>query len=132
MAGSDKVVEKLFWIGKGTVKVGGKLYATGKEIPADKIDPKKVEKWLSEGLVSNAAVAIKPAAHDPKAEAKIEKLKAKIKEMKAEAKKGTGPCEECPKKDETIAALQTDNDEKAALIEKLKGEVEALKKSGKK
>jgi multidrug resistance efflux pump len=118
-------VKKLYWTGKGQVKVDGKLYGKGSDngraFPVDKVDSERLKQWKKNGLCSE-----KPF-DDDETLTTIEQLEAKVKDLSVqlvEANKGSGD----KKLEEKVAALEADNEEKAALIDQLKADLEEATK----
>jgi predicted RNase H-like nuclease (RuvC/YqgF family) len=124
--------EKYFWHGKGVILIAGDTYHTGNEIPAKSIEPKALKAFMKAGDISTAEVDVAPSASETIAQAKYRELKKAYDKLAAENKKlakggkAKGEaCKECPAKDERIAELEADVEEKAALIESLKADLEA-------
>jgi hypothetical protein len=125
--------ERIYWIGKGVVSIGGKKYGKGEEIPADQVDKKTLEAWEKADLISNIPVALRADASEAKnldriRELEIEVSKAKTlrtvnKDLKKKLTKAEKDNEDLEKENKT---LTTDNQEKEALIEKLNGDVKDL------
>lgn len=132
--------ERTYWIGKGVVLIAGVKYSAGKEIPVKGVDEKTLAKWKENGDISNTPIAVNAEASDTKDRATIKELRAKVAELKGKLGKAKhGKCKECPKlkdklkecegvaqeRSERIDELETDSQEKDALIEKLNAELEA-------
>jgi hypothetical protein len=125
-----------YWLGKGVALIAGTKYSTGEEIPANKVDKKTFAVWEKEGLVGDAPIPIAQTASETKDKATIKsltkelsKVRGELKDSVAANKKG-GKCTECPKKDEEIATLKADIEEKAALIEKQAKQLDATSSGG--
>jgi DNA repair exonuclease SbcCD ATPase subunit len=73
------MAKKLYWLGKGQVKVDGKLYGKdsghGRAFPVNKVDADRLASWKKDGLVSD-----KPFEDDDSLTT-IEALNAKIKDL---------------------------------------------------
>jgi hypothetical protein len=128
------MAKKAYWLGKGLLKVGGKLVETGKPFNPDDLDKDRLKQWKKDGLVGEAPFQQSDSPNNDN-----ELLQGRIKELEAKAIEdgdkiagleleleaaGDGDCKKCQEKD-------TDIEEKAALIKEQKTEIKALKKAAK-
>jgi chromosome segregation ATPase len=122
--------EKYYWHGKGAILIGKQTYAKGEEIPADKIEKKRLKMYMDKGDISTAEVEVKAGASETVIQSQYKELKAahtkllnaheKLKESKGTGKGKAEPCKNCPELEKDIKA-------KADRITELEGEAEASK-----
>jgi hypothetical protein len=124
-------VKKLYWTGKGLVKVGGKLYGkgspNGRAFPVDKVDDSKLKQWKKDGLCSN-----KPFEDDDTLSS-VAALESKVKELSVLLVEANNSGDDKLKDkiaelEAKAAELEADNEEKAALIDQLKADLEEATK----
>ena len=74
--------KKLYWLGKGLVKVDGKLYGKGSDhgraFPTAKVDAKRLAQWVKDGRASN-----KPFEDDAGGSTAFEQLQSKVRDLSA-------------------------------------------------
>ena len=145
--------KKTYWIGDDgdnkAVLIDRKIYVRGDEIPISKVDKATVEAWEGAGLISNSATVVITQASASKDSAALKELQVKYAALKS---KGYGSGKKADRikeleadvksKDERIAELEAekahadeawsikvkdlelDNQEKAALIDKLNADLD--------
>lgn len=120
--------EKYYWHGKGAILIGTQTYAKGEEIPADKIEKKRLKEYMDKGAISTAEVEVQAGASETVLQAQHKELKAAHTKLlneheKLKESKGSGKCTACPAKDKEIEALKKTGDEAVTRIEELEADV---------
>jgi len=109
--------EKLYWIGRGTIQIGGKSYKKNSLLPDPPKDKKLLEKWEKDvenwkkaGLVSSSAVPMTTSGNDDDSVLKkqVKEVSAKLKESEASVSKLE---EEKAALEETVKKLTSENEE---------------------
>ena len=117
-----------YWLGRGTVRIDGKNYKTGAEIPLKKVDKKKADEWVEAGLVGKA-----PFNHDEskavqtviqKHKADMDTIKAKLvaANRKIEELESAGSSKGAGAKIAKLEKQAVDDAAKIAELEKQSGE----------
>ena len=115
------MAKKLYWLGKGQVKVDGKLYGKdsghGRAFPVNKVDADRLASWKKDGLVSD-----KPFEDDDSLTT-IEALNEKIKDLSTQivelnSAKG-GDCEKCKELEAENADLKAKVEEAEKMLESI-------------
>jgi len=139
--------DKTYWIGDDrdnkSVCIKRGLYVKGDEIPAEDVAQELLDEWKKKGLIAVGDQAAPVVIIDTQA---VTNLKIEIASLKrdvdripglerevsdlqkaAEKSKGGSKAKAAKAKDARIKELETDNQEKAALIDKQIDEIKGLK-----
>ena len=128
-----------YWIGDDgdfkSVAIDGKVYQRGDKIPVGNVPETVLDKWRKKGVISGekaAPIVIKDAAAIKALEVELERLKVTAARVPGLEKYLANVAAErdkaqSGKKAARLKALELDNQEKLALIEKLLAENAELK-----